>query len=77
MTTPPCPVCLGTGWGAMIADVIPSIRSVPPPKCETCDGTGILNDRDLVAAYHQTTGEPGDPLVEALIGEIQVRNLDL
>ena len=72
-----CPVCFGTGTAPVAAEIVPSMQTPEPAKCETCNGTGILNDRDLVAAYHQTTGEPGDPLVEALIGEIQVRNLDL
>ncbi|WP_269450413.1 hypothetical protein [Sphingomonas sp. CCH5-D11] len=36
-----------------------------------------LSDRDLVAAYQRTTGEPGDAEADALLAEIARRNLDL
>jgi hypothetical protein len=36
-----------------------------------------LSDRDLVAAYQRTTGEPGDAEADALLAEIERRNLDL
>lgn len=36
-----------------------------------------LSDRELLAAYQRTTGEPGDAEVEALVAEIQKRDLDV
>ncbi len=35
-----------------------------------------LSDRDLLAAYQRTTGEPGDPEADALEKEIERRELD-
>lgn len=36
-----------------------------------------LADRDLLATYQRTSGEPGDPEVEAIIAEIERRGLDI
>lgn len=36
-----------------------------------------LSDRDLVAAYQRTSGEPGDAEADALLAEIARRELDL
>lgn len=35
-----------------------------------------LNDADLLRAYQRTTGEPGDPVADALEKEIERRGLD-
>jgi hypothetical protein len=36
-----------------------------------------LSDEDLIAAYGETSGEPGDPIVDALLAEIKRRGLDV
>lgn len=36
-----------------------------------------LSDADLLAAYQRTTGEPEDAEAEALLSEIQRRELDI
>lgn len=36
-----------------------------------------MSDRDLVAAYVMTEGDPDDPRAEALLAEIERRNLDI
>lgn len=36
-----------------------------------------LSDRELLAAYQRTTGEPDDPEACALLAEIKERNLDI
>lgn len=36
-----------------------------------------LTDRDLLAAYQRTNGEPGDAEADALLAEIQRRELDI
>jgi hypothetical protein len=36
-----------------------------------------LADRDLLSTYQRTSGEPGDPEVEAIIAEIERRGLDI
>jgi hypothetical protein len=36
-----------------------------------------LSDRDLLAAYQRTNGEPGNAEADALLAEIERRNLDL
>ena len=40
------------------------------------DDPKTLSDHDLLAAYEETSGEPGDPIVEALLAEIKRRGLD-
>ncbi|WP_269430560.1 hypothetical protein [Sphingomonas sp. Ag1] len=41
------------------------------------DDPSTLSDKDLLAAYQRTTGEPGDPEADALLAEIERRNLDI
>jgi hypothetical protein len=36
-----------------------------------------LLDADLIAAYQRTNGEPGNAEADALLAEIQARNLDI
>lgn len=36
-----------------------------------------MTDRDLIAAYVMTDGDPDDPRAEALLAEIERRNLDI
>lgn len=36
-----------------------------------------MTDEELVAAFQKTEGIPGDPYSDALLAEIQQRNLDL
>ena len=36
-----------------------------------------MSDKELVKAYQETDGTPGDPYVDALLSFIQARNLDL
>ena len=36
-----------------------------------------MTDKELVAAFQKTEGIPGDPYADALLAEIQERNLDL
>ncbi len=36
-----------------------------------------MPDVDLLAAYQRTTGEPGDLNADALVAEIERRNLDI
>lgn len=35
-----------------------------------------MSDTELVKAYQETTGEPGDPWVEALVEEMARREVD-
>lgn len=73
-----CPICTGGKFAAAESTpIILSMQVSTPPKCETCNGTGVLNDRALIAAYQRTSGEPGDAEADALLAEIQLRNLDL
>lgn len=44
---------------------------------ELQDQIAAMTDKELVRAYNQTDGNPGDPYVEALLAVIQERNLDL
>lgn len=37
----------------------------------------VLSDAALLAAYQRTSGEPGDPEAEALLAEIERRNLHI
>jgi hypothetical protein len=41
------------------------------------DPPELLSDRDLLAEYQRIGGEPGDLEVEAILTEIQRRNLDI
>lgn len=36
-----------------------------------------LTDQALLAAFQRTDGEPGDPVSDALLAEIERRNLDI
>lgn len=36
-----------------------------------------LSDADLLREYQETGGEPGDPVADALIAEIERRQLDI
>jgi len=36
-----------------------------------------MSDADLLAAYQRTSGEPGDVIADALLAEIERRNLDI
>ena len=36
----------------------------------------VMSDAALLAAYERTDGEPGDPEADALLAEIQRRDLD-
>ncbi|WP_268796026.1 hypothetical protein [Sphingomonas sp. Leaf17] len=36
-----------------------------------------MTDAELLSAYQQTTGEPGDPIADALAAEIERRGLDI
>ena len=36
-----------------------------------------MDDRTLLAEYRESSGTPGEPEVEALLAEIERRNLDL
>ncbi|WP_353442648.1 hypothetical protein [Sphingomonas faeni] len=36
-----------------------------------------MSDADLLAAYQRTTGEPGDQQADALLAEIERRDLDI
>jgi len=40
------------------------------------DDVAALEDSELLAAYERTSGEPGDPLADALLEEIKRRELD-
>jgi hypothetical protein len=42
----------------------------------TTPDPATLSDRDLLAAYQRTTGEPGDREADALAAEIARRGLD-
>jgi hypothetical protein len=37
----------------------------------------VLPDADLLRAYQHTSGEPEDPSADALLAEIELRNLDV
>lgn len=41
------------------------------------EGIRLLPDHDLVRAYERTDGEPGNPEADALLAEIERRNLGL
>lgn len=41
------------------------------------DDPQALSDEALLAAYQDTSGEPGDPEADALLAEIERRNLDI
>lgn len=41
------------------------------------DDPSELSDAELRRAYLQTNGEPGDPVADALLAEIERRHLDL
>ncbi len=59
--------------------------SVPNPLpravCPRCAGLKVeladLADKQIVAAYQRTDGEPGNPEADALLCEIERRGLDL
>jgi hypothetical protein len=36
-----------------------------------------MSDADLIAAYQRTSGEPGDTVADALLAEIERRDLDV
>lgn len=36
-----------------------------------------MSDKDLLEAYRTSSGEAGEPVFEALVAEIQTRNLDI
>lgn len=44
---------------------------------ELNDDPAAMSDHDLLAAYQRTSGEPGDPEVEAIIAEIERRGIDI
>jgi hypothetical protein len=50
--------------------------SQPDPP-ELNDDPVEVCDRDLLAEYQRTSGEPGDPEVEAILAEIEKRGLDI
>ncbi|GGB15262.1 hypothetical protein GCM10011380_00880 [Sphingomonas metalli] len=54
------------------ADGTPMIEQVgiDPPE------PAVLSDRALLAAFHCTDGEPGNPEADALLAEIRRRDLD-
>ena len=41
------------------------------------DQLRAMSDADLFAAYQRTSGEPGDVSADALLAEIERRNLDI
>jgi len=41
------------------------------------DQLKAMSDEDLLTAYQRTSGEPGDVSADALVAEIQRRNLDI
>lgn len=36
-----------------------------------------MTDAELLSAYQHTAGEPGDPIADALLAEIERRGLDI
>jgi len=40
------------------------------------DDPKSLTDQELLSAYEETSGEPGDPIADALLAEIKRRGLD-
>jgi len=40
------------------------------------DDPKTLSDEELLSAYEETSGEPGDPIADALLAEIKKRGLD-
>ena len=48
-----------------------------PASTPINDAPADLCDRDLLAAYQRTSGEPGNPEVEAMLAEIEKRGLDI
>lgn len=50
--------------------------SLPDPS-EVNDDPVMVSDRDLLAAYQQSGGDPGHPEFEAILNEIQRRGLDI
>jgi hypothetical protein len=47
-----------------------------PDPPELNDDPVEVSDSDLLAEYQRSGGEPGDPEVEAIVTEIQRRNLN-
>ena len=41
------------------------------------DRIASMSDKEVVAEYQKTTGEPGDPWVDRLVNEMQERGIDL
>jgi len=41
------------------------------------DQLRAMSDADLLEAYQRTSGEPGDVSADALLAEIERRNLDI
>jgi len=41
------------------------------------DQIAAMPDPELLRAYQRTTGEPGDPVADALLAEIERRELDV
>lgn len=50
---------------------------IQPDPPELNDDPVEVSDRDLLAEYQATSGEPGDPEVEAILAEIEKRGLDI
>lgn len=53
----------------------PRTMAQPDPP-ELNDDPVEVSDSDLLAEYQRSGGEPGDPEVEAIVTEIQRRNLN-
>lgn len=50
---------------------------MPPDPPELNDDPVEVTDADLLAEYQRSGGEPGNPDAEAILAEIQRRNLDI
>ncbi len=48
-----------------------------PDPLKLNDDPDEVSDADLLAEYQRTSGEPGEPDVEAILAEIKCRGLDI
>lgn len=54
-----------------------ALCSIDDRQDDMTEAPGQMTDRELLAAYQRTNGEPGEPEADALLAEIERRNLDL
>lgn len=53
------------------------MRIKRPVSLPLNDDPAAMTDRELIASYQRTGGEPGDPEAEAILAEIERRGFDI